>query len=148
MMMIRLLPLLLLLGLVPCCSPYAGEFAKAVEAAPVPPKDPTGPWKGRWLSKHNGHEGPLWCMVTPVEGRPQTYQFRYRAGWAGIRFGDYNHTAPVDVQPDSSFRLKSAMKLPAGLGTYTVDGSLTRDTFHASYASDTGDHGTMTLKRP
>jgi hypothetical protein len=147
-MMPRLSVLLLLAVLLPCCSPYSADFAAAVDAAEVPRTKPTGPWKGRWLSKHNGHEGPLWCLVFPTPDTPGSYDFRYRAGWGMIHFGDYTHTTPLQVQADGSFTLRSAMKLPGDLGTYQVDGSLTPTTFIARYTADTGDHGTMSLKRP
>jgi hypothetical protein len=147
-MMPRLSVLLLLAVLLPCCSPYSADFAAAVDAAEVPRTKPTGPWKGRWLSKHNGHEGPLWCLVFPTPDTPGSYDFRYRAGWGMIHFGDYTHPTPLQVQADGSFTLRSAMKLPGDLGTYQVDGSLTPTTFIARYTADTGDHGTMSLKRP
>jgi hypothetical protein len=128
------------------CTTYHIDFAKAVQAAPVPPDSPTGPWKGRWLSKQNGHEGPLWCIITP--GAPGKSDFRYRAGWARFQFGDYTHTCPVETQADGSLKVNASMKLPAPWGTYTIKGTITPTQFDATYKSDTGDHGTMTLRRP
>lgn len=145
-MMLRILLLAAASALLPACSTYHADFAKAVQAAPVPPDGPTGPWKGAWTSNHNGHEGPLWCVITP--GAPGTSDFRYRAGWAKIQFGDYTHTCPVKTQADGSLHIDSAMKLPGNWGTYTITGTVTDTRFDATYKSDTGDHGILKLRRP
>jgi hypothetical protein len=144
-----LLPLLLA-ALLPSCSTftYQADFEKAVAAAPDPPADPTGPWKGSWISKHNGHSGPLWCMITPTPEAEDSYDFRYHAGWGKFEFGDFTHTVPGAMAEDGSLAVKGDMKLPGFVGTYTVDGKVTKDTFKANYKSDQGDHGTMTLERP
>lgn len=144
--MFRMLFLAVASALLPACSTYHADFAKAVQAAPMPPDSPTGPWKGRWKSNHNGHEGPLWCVIKAGDAGP--YDFRYRAGWAKIQFGDYTHTCPVKKQEDGSLRLDSAMKLPGDWGTYTITGTITNTVFDATYKADTGDHGTVKLRRP
>jgi hypothetical protein len=128
------------------CTTYHVDFAKAVQALPVPPDSPTGPWKGRWVSQANGHEGALWCVVT--QGPNDTYDFRYRAGWAKFQFGDYTHTCPVETGDDGSLKIAADMKLPGEWGTYTVKGTITPTEFDATYTSDTGDRGTMKLRRP
>lgn len=128
------------------CSTYHADFANAVQAAPVPPDAPTGPWKGRWMSQANGHKGALWCVITP--GAEGTCDFRYRAGWAKLQFGDYTHTCPVETKNDGSLGIDSAMKLPGDWGTYTIKGTITATEFNATYSSNTGDRGTMTLRRP
>ena len=128
------------------CTTYHVDFAKAEKALPVPPDKPTGPWKGRWVSQANGHHGVLWCVISPAE--KDTYDFRYRAGWAKFQFGDYTHTCPVKTNDDGSRELESAMKLPGDWGTYTIKGTITPTEFDATYKSDTGDHGTMKLRRP
>ncbi len=40
------------------------------------------------------------------------------------------------------------MKLPGDWGTYTIKGTISATDFNASYSSDTGDRGTITLRRP
>ncbi len=144
-MVFRLL-LVTVAALLAACSTYHADFAQAVQAAPVPPDSPSGPWKGRWVSQANGHEGPLWCVITP--GPKGTCDFRYRAGWAHLQFGDYTHTCPVDTEADDSLKITSAMKLPGEWGTYTINGTITATKFDATYTSDTGDRGTMKLRRP
>jgi len=47
----------------------------------------------------------------------------------------------------AGFRVSGAMIHPGGLGTYRVDGRLTRETFVAGYRS-ASDRGTMELRRP
>ena len=149
----RICRLLLLLGCLlglPSCLSYHARFDKAVAkaAAEGNPTDITGPWKGTWRSNWNGHEGPLWCIVTPTPEKPGTYDFRYRAGWGVLQFGNYVHTLPVQKSPDGFYRVKGEMALPKLFGTHSLDGRLSAKAFDASYKSDKGDHGVMTLRRP
>ena len=125
---------------------YSGGFATASATMARPPANAEGPWQGSWKSDVSGHHGPLWCMVqrSPAVGH---YDFRYRAGWGILRFGDYTHTVPARLASDGSLRLSGAMILPGGVGTYRVDGCITRDAFVASYRS-ASDRGTMDLRRP
>ena len=147
----RVLPLLLAgllcLPLTSCFS-YHSQYRKSVAAADGKFEDPTGPWKGRWLSKHNGHEGPLWCMVSETPDRPGFYDFRYRAGWGVFQFGDYTHTVEAEKTPEGHLLVKGDMELPKFVGTYSLDGKVTSKDFKAAYTSTTGDHGDMTLARP
>ena len=147
----RALPLIVL----PCvllasCSTlvYQRDFQQAVAAAPKPHADPTGPWKGEWLSKQNGHTGPLWCMVSPTPGKPDSYDFRYHAGWGKLEFGDFTHPVPGAITPENTLKVHGDMKLAGFVGTYTVNGVAAKNTFKAAYRSDQGDHGSMTLARP
>jgi len=112
-----------------------------------PPVNAEGPWQGTWVSAVNGHHGPLWCMVHRSPGHPGCYDFRYRAGWGVVRFGDYTHQVRAYLASDGSLKLSGAMVLPAGLGMYRVDGRLTPETFVAAYQS-AHDRGTMELRRP
>ena len=126
---------------------YQRGFTQASAALVRPPATAEGPWQGSWKSEVNGHHGPLWCIVRPTPNRPHHYDFRYRAGWGALRFGDYTHTTPARLAGDGSIHLSGAMQLPGGLGNYQVEGRLTRDTFQATFRS-AADHGTMTLRRP
>jgi hypothetical protein len=147
----RLFPLLLaamLCAPLSSCLSYHSQFQKSVAAANGKYEDPTGPWKGRWLSKHNGHEGALWCIVSETPNKPGFYDFRYRAGWGLLKFGDYTHTVEVQKNPAGELPVKGDMELPKFVGTYSLDGSVSKDAFKAAYKSTTGDHGDMTLTRP
>ncbi len=126
---------------------YSRAFSAASAAMARPPVSAEGPWQGSWKSAVNGHHGPLWCMVQRSPDRPGYYDFRYRAGWGILQFGDYTHTVPAHLAGDGSLKLSGAMVLPVGLGTYRVDGRLTRETFSATYQS-ARDRGTMELRRP
>lgn len=132
------------------CLSYHARFEKAVAKAVARgnPTDLTGPWKGKWKSNWNGHEGPLWCIVTPTPEKPGSYDFRYRAGWGVFQFGNYVHTLPVEKNPDGSCQVKGEMALPKLFGTHSLDGRISARIFDASYKSDKGDHGIMTLRRP
>jgi hypothetical protein len=135
-------------GIFTSCTTYQADFAQAVGAAEVPPHSPQGPWEGHWKSNANGHEGPLWCILSPTPDNPKAMDFRYRAGWGKIQFGDYLHTVAVPTAKPQKISLADQMKLPGGFGTYTIKGTVTSTTFDATFRSDGGDHGTMTLRRP
>ena len=139
-----LLPLLLV-----SCVPgtYTRDFARESLAQAKPPSSAEGPWVGEWKSEVNGHEGPLWCIVHPSEEKPGHYDFRYRAGWGLVHFGDYTHTVAAEADADGNLPLDGEMELPAGFGTYAVKGKLTPTEFKATYQSK-ADRGTMTLARP
>lgn len=143
-----LLPLAAALALSSCGpNSYTREFVKASATLASPPANAEGPWLGTWKSEVNGHTGPLWCIVKPNPDRPADYDFRYRAGWGALRFGDYTHITPARLANDGSMALVGEMKLPGGFGNYQVEGNLTRDTFTATYRG-AEDRGVMTLKRP
>ena len=146
----RSLLLLCILLSLPSCLSYHARFEKAAAEAAVAgePKDITGPWKGKWKSQWNGHEGPLWCIVTPTPEKPGVYDFRYRAGWGVLEFGNYVHTIPAQKNPDGSYSVKGEMALPKLFGTHSLEGKLDAQAFDASYKSDKGDHGIMILRRP
>jgi hypothetical protein len=144
----QFIAILLTLVLCSCgANSYRSGFAQASSNLPHPPTNAKGPWLGTWVSEANGHNGPLWCIVQPSLDEPGKYDFRYRAGWGVLKFGDYTHTVPAKLAKDGSLALSGEMKLPGGLGIYEVKGKLTRETFSATYHS-ASDHGTMSLKRP
>lgn len=148
--MIRTTRLLLLLPLLlGSCVPgtYTRDFAKETVAQAKPPISVEGAWIGEWESEVNGHEGPLWCIVHPSKEKAGDYEFRYRAGWGLVHFGDYTHSTAAEPDAQGNLPLEGKMELPAGLGTYAVKGLLTPTDFKATYKSK-GDRGTMTLKRP
>lgn len=144
--LLRLLSLPLLLA---SCVPgtYTRDFVKETAAQAKVPTSVEGAWLGEWKSEVNGHEGPLWCIVHPSEEKAGHYDFRYRAGWGLVHFGDYTHSTAAAPDAQGNMPLEGEMELPAGLGTYAVKGRLTATTFRATYKSK-GDQGTMTLKRP
>jgi hypothetical protein len=132
----------------PGCLSYHARFEKAVATAAGKYEDPTGPWIGNWRSDWNGHEGPLWCIVTETPGQPGSYDFRYRAGWGILQFGNYVHTVTPEKSPEGSLLVKGEMDLPKLVGTHSLDGAVSNLAFDASYKSVKGDHGKMVLRRP
>ena len=135
----------LLLGSLISCSPYQMDFQKEARAF-KPNGTPEGPWKGTWRSEVNGHNGPLWCLVSRDPKKPTEWTFRYRAGWGVLQFGDYKHpvtgTFAKGVLP-----IDGSMELPDDWGVYEVKGRLTPTKFDMRFKSK-GDKGTMTLTRP
>lgn len=147
--MITILQRLILPLFLASCVPgnYTRDFVREATAQAKPPSSVEGAWVGEWKSEVNGHHGPLWCIVRPSADRPGHYDFRYRAGWAMVRFGDYTHTTEAEIGDDGRMELEGEMELPAGLGTYGVEGVLTPESFEARYRSE-ADRGTMRLARP
>lgn len=144
--MARFLLLLIASFLVSCGSSYHEDFAKAEKDFKFN-KSPEGRWKGSWKSGVNGHEGPLWCLVSQDEEDPAFWNFRYRAGWGVLQFGDYLHQVKAKSDAQGNLPLNAKMKLPNNFGTYAVKGKLTDENFNARYQGQ-GDRGTMTLTRP
>lgn len=128
------------------CSSYQRDFRRASEEFESG-KSPAGPWKGTWKSEVNGHQGPIWCLVSRDEKDPAFWNFRYRAGWGILQFGDYVHRVDTEPRPDGTLPLDSSMTLPKKFGTYAVKGELTPADFAVRYSSS-GDKGTMNLSRP
>lgn len=143
----RFLPVLLLLCLLPSCvSRYERDFRKAAEGQAASPTKVTGPWIGEWRSEANGHHGPLWCMVS--EAGSGQYDFRYRAGWGQLQFGDYTHRVNATPAGDGSLPFSGSLDLPGGVGVHEVKGVLKPNSFDARFQSERGDRGTMILRRP
>ena len=137
------LPLATVLTLASCSS-YQRDFRKATLTKPQP--GPTGPWKGHWQSEVNGHHGPLWCLVSR-DSEGDYWNFRYRAGWGLLQFGDYTHPITATPKKDGSLPVEGKMTLPNNFGTYSVQGLVTNQRFHLHYQGN-GDKGSMTLTRP
>ena len=137
---------MLAINLVSCGTGYNADFAREVAAMPDSPNSAQGPWKGEWKSDVNGHRGPLWCILS--QGEAGKWDFRYRAGWGVLEFGDYTHTLEVEEKPDGSLVFDGGMDLPGGVGFHTVKGTVSNESFQARYTSEHGDHGAMILDRP
>jgi len=133
----------LLLG---SCSSYQKDFRSSVKSD-EPPAFPTGPWKGHWRSEVNGHHGPLWCLISQNPDAPELWDFRYRAGWGLLQFGDYTHQVRATPNSEGNLPVRGKMTLPKNFGTYSVRGLITPDRFHLHYQGS-GDKGSMTLTRP
>ena len=145
----RLWPLLLATALLASCSKYSGDFQTAAKdfKPKAVPLTAAGPWKGTWKSEVNGHTGPLWCIVSQDKKDPTLWNFRYRAGWGVLKFGDYIHPVKTKLTTKGHLPLKGKMTLPNKFGTYKVKGTLTAKKFDVRYTGN-GDKGTMTLPRP
>ena len=100
-----------------------------------------GAWTGTWKSDVNGHTGALACAVT--RNAPDRCTFHYRAGWARVFSAGFEVTC--HVTPDG--RVTGSKDLgPLYGGTFTHNGSFSRDKFHAIYKSSI-DRGSMTMTR-
>ena len=139
---LTLVPLITLIS----CSSYQRDFKKAAKKF-KPQQSPEGPWKGTWKSEKNGHQGPLWCLVSQDPTNPDLWNFRYRAGWGVLQFGDYTHQVATKLKSNGTLPVKGSMTLPKGFGTYSVEGELTPTRFSLEYEGS-GDQGIMNLSHP
>ena len=144
--MTRFLLLLVFSFLTSCGSSYHADFRKSKNQEPLKTSI-EGAWKGTWKSEVNGHHGSLWCIVTENKKSPNLWDFRYRAGWGVLQFGDYLHPVPTQLDRKGNLPVDAQMTLPNNFGTYSVKGLLTPNEFNLRYQGR-GDHGTMTLSRP
>lgn len=142
----RLLLLLSVIFLTSCGSSYHSAFKKAKKQQP-PDSSVEGAWKGTWKSEVNGHHGPLWCIVSQNKKNQSVWDFRYRAGWGVLQFGDYLHQVPAKLDRKGNLPINGSMTLPNHFGTYYVNGQLTPEQFNLRYQG-CGDRGSMTLSRP
>lgn len=142
----RLLLILMTSLLVSCGGSYQADFQKSKKQFKQG-KSVEGPWKGTWKSEVNSHTGPVWSIVSQNKKNSKIWDFRYRAGWGVLQFGDYLHQVQTKLNKDESLPLDAKMKLPNNFGTYAVKGTLTAKEFKVRYTGQ-GDKGTMTLSRP
>jgi len=131
------------------CSKFTGDFQTAAKnfKPKAVPATAAGPWKGTWKSEVNGHKGPLWCLISKDQKDPALWNFRYRAGWGILKFGDYTHPVKTKLTAKGELPLNDEMTLPKNFGTYKVNGTVTPTTFNVRFNGN-GDKGTMTLTRP
>jgi hypothetical protein len=85
-------------------------------------------------------------MITRDEASPDTYNFRYRAGWGLLQFGDYTHPITT-TQEDGALSLNHSMALPNNFGTYRIKGRVGPTQFECRFQGNS-DKGTMALQRP
>ena len=144
--MSRILLLLVVSFLTSCGSSYHSAFQKSKKQE-LPKSSVEGAWKGTWKSEVNGHHGPIWCIVSENQKTANLWDFRYRAGWGVLQFGDYLHQVPTQLNRQGNLLVDGKMTLPNNFGTYSVKGEITPNQFQLRYQGS-GDRGTMTLTRP
>lgn len=127
------------------CASYERDWRNAMQQPPAKPGTIAGPWKGNWLSDHDGHHGELRCLVTAVE--PDLYEFRFKATyWKLFRFS-YSVNMPVECSSEGcKFHGEADLGGLAG-GIYHYDGTLTGTNLHSTFKCKY-DYGTFDLTRP
>ena len=131
------------------CAGFGGDWRRAVAgpSAPGPVSgvaQADGAWSGRWVSRANGHNGRLRCVVKGAEGGEAV--FTYRANWA-VFSGTFPTRQPVQVQSDGSVRSTGTWRLPGWAGgEYTYDLTIAGDRFSGTWKC-ARDHGTFEMAR-
>jgi len=149
--------MLIVFGMLPAlggCSSFNRDWNRMERIALAetePMQTPSGPlagmlgrWQGEWRSDANGHHGKLRCIITRGDGADLHARYRARYGW----FFTFDYDMPMAVEHHGAtyhFSASADLGWLAG-GEYQYDGTVTGDTFHATYESS-GDHGTFEMTR-
>lgn len=129
----------------PACRSVPEGWQEALrQPAPARATDPAGAWRGTWLSEVNGHTGELLCAVSPASAAELgMHTFRYHATWGRILSAPFT----VGCTVDRNGKITGSKDLgPLFGGTFSHEGALRGDTFHARYQSSL-DRGTMEMRR-
>ncbi len=149
----RRIPAGLLLGaLIPSifvsCSGYFPLWLRSPDHAPGDPHF-SGAWTGRWEHTESGHGGPMQALIPAAPEKTGDYAVKFRAGWSGFLWGRY--TVPTSIQStgeDTAHSLTQKDLGPDQGGTYSLDATITPESFSGTFRSKTGDLGTVKMKRP
>jgi hypothetical protein len=143
----RAASLLLAAALVTGCG--AMRFNRAWDeraAAPAPTTGLEGRWAGEWRSEWNGHSGGLRCLLTPAEGG--AFHAWFLSSYARVFTFAYEMLLHVTAEEAGTLRFEGEQDLGkmAG-GLYRYAGTVTGDSFHATFEAENGDHGVFEMKR-
>jgi len=132
-----------------CASPkFEREWNRSVaEYKTQRTSTPTGPWNGKWLTKTNGHEGALRCIVTEVENQPGKLQFWYHATWAEVFSAPFKVKYDIEEKSRSHFKIEGTENLGV-FGTFNHDATITASSFTAKYSNKKGAVGRFKMDRP
>jgi hypothetical protein len=126
------------------CSTFNYEWRREGRK-PTPANDITGRWEGSWLSKANGHNGALRCLVWRETN--DVLRARFYSTYDGwLHFG---YTAFLHPHPGThgvAFDGEADLGKLAG-GVYKYSGHATPTNFFSTYKSKY-DHGTFQMTRP
>ena len=141
----RILPLLVVLVLGSGCGTLKYNRAWKAFAGSGETHGLEGRWQGGWESQWNGHSGGLRCMMTRQD------EAHYR-GWFHSTYAfflSFQHTTDFTVEvEDGTYRFRGEQDLGemAG-GVYRYEGTVTGDSFQATYEAENGDHGVFEMQR-
>lgn len=118
----------------------------AQAALPVPAQGMEGRWAGEWRSEWNGHSGSLRCLMTPAE--EGGFRARFLARYARVFTFTYETLFVVTAEEADGQHFEGQQdlgKLAGGL--YRYAGTVSGDSFHATFQAENGDHGVFEMER-
>lgn len=97
-------------------------------------------WTGKWTSVKRKENGKVTCTLKK-KGR------KWQALFDGDKKGQkFYFKAPVELKKQGeSYKFEGTAKV--GGDPYELTGAFTQETFNASYKSESGNTGTLTLKK-
>jgi hypothetical protein len=105
-----------------------------------------GRWRGEWRSDQNGHAGGLRCLMTREDGA-HCHAWFY-ATYAALLFFQHQVDFHVRDTGDGTLHFTGQQDLGQAFGgLYRYEGTVTGDTFRATYQAANGDHGVFELER-
>src|SRR3954469_15756454 len=126
------------------CSTFNYEWRREAKK-PTPTNDVTGRWEGTWLSKANGHNGALRCLIWRETN--DVLRARYYSTYGGwLHFGYTSFLRPHPGTNGVAFDGETDLGKLAG-GVYKYSGYATPTNFFSTYKSKY-DHGTFQMTRP
>jgi len=128
------------------CSSFNRDW-QAAAARPIAPDDIQGRWQGTWQSRHNGHTGPLRCILTKAgDGRYEAkFHARYKLGIT-LSAGYTTELAVTRTNGAHAFTGAENLGWYAG-GVYEYAGTVSSTNFFSTYRCK-WDHGTFQMTRP
>lgn len=105
-------------------------------------EDPSGRWKGRWISGKNGHNGPMRARITPNDSGS------YQAVFAGrfalvVPFVYRAEMHPVETWSGTTYVVEKKLGM---LGSYKMDALIGGGQMNANWSA-VGDAGQVQMSR-
>ena len=108
-----------------------------------------GAWSGRWEHTASGQGGPIQALIPALPGETGDYAVKFRAGWHGVLWGRYTVATSIETTGDGEARSVTEKDLgPDQGGTYSLDATITPESFTGTFRSKKGDLGTVKMGRP
>jgi len=138
-MRLLLLPVLMLAS----CTGFPRGWQQARRS--TPPDAVSGAWIGTWRSDVNGHHGGLRAVAS--QKADGAWEFRFQASWARVLCAGFDLEPVIQPAPAGGYTFTGSKDLGSAFGgTFTCNGTIRREEFHARYKAKL-DHGVMTLRR-
>lgn len=104
--------------------------------------EPTGRWRGRWVSGTNGHSGPMRARITPSQNGSYNAVFAGRFALV-IPFVYRAELQPVDSWQGTNYVVEKRLGF---LGTYRMQANVDHGQLNANWSA-VGDSGQVQMHR-